>query len=266
MGVVNVTPDSFSDGGEWFEPDAAVAHGLRAASRRAPTCSTSAASPPGPAPSGRPQRRSCAASSRSWQRSRGGARVSVDTMRAEVAARAARGRRRLVNDVSGGLADPEMAAVVADSGRAVRRHALARRTARTCSPGRRTTTSSSDVCRELPRRVEDLGAGGVRREQIVLDPGLGFAKLAGAQLAPAGPPRPVQALGHPVLVGTSRKRSSAGWACRRAPRPGRRPSATPPPRRPRCRRGSAGAWGVRVHHVPSSLDALRVVAAMEAAR
>ena len=110
-------------------------------SSRAPTCSTSAVSPPGPAPSARPRRRSCAGSLPVVaELSRLGARVSVDTMRAEVAARALEAGASVVNDVSGGLADPEMAAVVADSGAHVRRHALARAQHRTCSPWRRTTT------------------------------------------------------------------------------------------------------------------------------
>ncbi len=118
MGVVNVTPDSFSDGGRWFDADGAVAHGLDAAGRRAPTCSTWAASPPGPAPRGSRSTRSSPASCRSCRA------LAADGRRRERGHHPRRGRRAvrrrrapsLVNDVSGGLADPEMHRTVARLG------------------------------------------------------------------------------------------------------------------------------------------------------
>ena len=117
MGVLNVTPDSFSDGGRYADLDAAVAHGVRDASRTAPTWSTSAASPPGRARTG---------STRETEAARvlpvirelaaAGVPMSIDTTRAAVAAAALAAGAAVVNDVSGGLADPEMARVVADAG------------------------------------------------------------------------------------------------------------------------------------------------------
>jgi dihydropteroate synthase len=171
----------------------------------------------------------------------------------------------VVNDVSGGLADPGMAAVVADSG--VPYVAMHWRAHSTHMQSRASYDDVvQDVCRELTGRVEDLCARGVRREQIVLDPGFGFAKLAEHSWRLLAHLDRVQALGFPVLVGTSRKSFLGRLGV---------PEGAPP--RPAAERDAAtaattviaalaGAWGVRVHHVPSSLDALRVVAAMEAAR
>jgi dihydropteroate synthase len=265
MGVVNVTPDSFSDGGEWFEPDAAVAHGLELLEQGADLLDVGGESTrPG---AGRPtqeeelRRVLPVVAALSGQ----GARISVDTMRAEVAARALEAGASIVNDVSGGLADPEMAALVADSGATYvvmhwRGHSTRMQSLATYD------VVVQDVCRELAQRVEDLGAAGVRREQIVLDPGFGFAKLAAHSWRLLAHLDQVQALGLPVLVGTSRKSflGRLGVPAGDPPRPSTdRDAATAATT---VVAGMAGVWGVRVHHVPSSLDALRVVAAMREAR
>jgi dihydropteroate synthase len=186
-------------------------------------------------------------------------------MRAEVAARALELGASVVNDVSGGLADPDMAAVVAGSGATYvamhwRAHSTRMQSLATYDD------VVQDVCRELTRRVEDLGAAGVRPEQIVLDPGFGFAKLAAHNWRLLAHLDRVQALGFPVLVGTSRKSflGRLGVAPGDPPRPAtERDAATAATT---VLAGLAGAWGVRVHHVPSSVDALRVVAATEQAR
>jgi dihydropteroate synthase len=265
MGVVNVTPDSFSDGGEWFEPDAAVAHGLELLDQGADLLDVGGEStrPGAERPTQDEElRRVLPVVTTLAGR---GARISVDTMRAEVAAQALAAGASVVNDVSGGLADPDMAAVVAGSGATYvamhwRAHSTRMQSLATYDD------VVQDVCRELTQRVEALGAAGVRAEQIVLDPGFGFAKLAAHNWRLLAHLDRVQALGFPVLVGTSRKSFLGRLGV---------PPGDPP--RPATQRdpataattvlaGLAGAWGVRVHHVPSSVDALRVVAATEQAR
>jgi dihydropteroate synthase len=265
MGVVNVTPDSFSDGGQWFEPAAAVAHGLELLSLGADLLDVGGESTrPGaerPAPEEELRRVVPVVA----ELARHGARVSVDTMRAEVAARALEAGASVVNDVSGGLADPDMAAVVADSGATYvamhwRAHSTQMQSLATYED------VVQDVCRELTQRVDELCAAGVRREQLVLDPGFGFAKLAAHNWRLLAHLDQVQALGFPVLVGTSRKSflGRLGVPAGDPPRPApERDAATAATT---VIAGLAGAWGVRVHHVPSSVDALRVVAAMEQAR
>ena len=267
MGVVNVTPDSFSDGGEWFEPDAAVAHGLELLDQGADLLDVGGESTrPG---AERPTAGRGAAAGRCpvvAELAGRGARISVDTMRAEVAARALEAGASVVNDVSGGLADPDMAAVVAGSGATYvamhwrahsARHAVAR-----------------DVRRRGAGRVPRAGrAGGGPAEpracapsRSCWTPGFGFAKLAAHNWRLLAHLDRVQALGFPVLVGTSRKSflGRLGVPPGDPPRPAtERDAATAATT---VLAGLAGAWGVRVHHVPSSVDALRVVAATEQAR
>src|SRR5450756_1828462 len=116
MGVVNVTPDSFSDGGMWFTPDAGVAHGLDLLEQGADILDVGGEStrPGADRPSEEEELRRVIPVIRELSRS--GARISVDTMRASVAAQAVQAGASIVNDVSGGLADPEMARVVAAAG------------------------------------------------------------------------------------------------------------------------------------------------------
>jgi dihydropteroate synthase len=122
------------------------------------------------------------------------------------------------------------------------------------------------VCRALGERVSDLCARGVARDQLILDPGLGFAKLAGHNWSLLAHLDALQSLGQPVLVGTSRKTFLGRLG---VPDGG---ESRPPAQRDAATAATtviaalAGVWGVRVHDVASSLDALRVVAAVEAAR
>jgi len=196
---------------------------------------------------------------------RAGARVSVDTMRASVAAQAVAAGAAIVNDVSGGLADPEMAPVVAAAGVPFvvmhwRGHSEFMQD--------RTSYDDvvADVCRALGDRVNDLCARGVAREQLILDPGLGFAKLAGHNWSLLAHLDALQSLGQPVLVGTSRKAFLGRLGISEGGEP------RPPAERDAATAATtviaalAGVWGVRVHDVASSIDALRVVAAVEAAR
>jgi len=265
MGVVNVTPDSFSDGGMWFTPEAGVAHGLDLLEQGADILDVGGEStrPGAVRTSGDEELRRVIPVIR--ELSRHGARVSVDTMRATVAAQAVEAGASIVNDVSGGLADADMARVVATAGVPFvvmhwRGHSD------TMQSRASYDDVVSDVCRSLSERVDDLCGRGVGRDQLILDPGFGFAKLAEHNWSLLAHLDAVQSLGLPVLVGASRKTflGRLGVPEGGAPRPpAQRDAATAATT---VIAGLARAWAVRVHDVASSVDALRVVAAVEAAR
>ncbi|MEV8094224.1 dihydropteroate synthase [Kitasatospora sp. NPDC085879] len=265
MGVVNVTPDSFSDGGLWLDPAAAVAHGLRLTAQGADLIDVGGESTrPGA------QRVTEAEELRRVvpvvrELAAAGAVVSVDTMRASVAAAALEAGARLVNDVSGGLADPAMAEVVAATGAPfVVMHWR----------GQSADMDSlavyddvvADVTAELTARVGALLAAGVKEEQLVLDPGLGFAKTSEHNWALLGRLDALIALGRPVLVAASRKRFLGTLLANPESgelRPARqRDDATAAISVLSAR---AGAWAVRVHDVAGTADAVRVVAAWQQA-
>ncbi|WP_055588491.1 dihydropteroate synthase [Peterkaempfera griseoplana] len=265
MGVVNVTPDSFSDGGRWLDPAAAVAHGLELVARGADLIDVGGESTrPGAARVSEeeelrrviPVVRELAAA---------GAVVSVDTMRAAVAEQSVAAGAAVLNDVSGGLADPDMARVAAETGVPFvvmhwRGHSL--------EMNRLAVYDDvvTDVVKELQQRMEAVVDAGVRPSQVILDPGLGFAKNAAQDWALLGGLDALVALGRPVLVAASRKRFLGALLA---------DPATGEPRPPRQRddataavsalSAQAGAWAVRVHDVRASADAVRVVAAWQQA-
>lgn len=261
MGVVNVTPDSFSDGGQWFEPDAAIAHGRDLSAQGADILDVGGEStrPGADRPSLEEELRRVLPVVE--ELSRGGAVVSVDTMRAEVASRAVAAGASLINDVSGGMADPEMAAVAAAA--AVPFIAMHwRGHSRDMQSKAVYADVAGEVCAELSARAEQLQAQGITPENLVLDPGFGFAKLAAHNWSLLRHLDQVVGLGYPVLVGTSRKAflGRLGVAEGAAPRPPlERDVATAATS---MYAAQSGVWAVRVHHVPSTLDAMRVVAAM----
>jgi dihydropteroate synthase len=265
MGVVNVTPDSFSDGGMWFTPEAGVAHGLDLLEQGADILDVGGESTrPGAGRTSEDEElRRVIPVIR--ELSRHGARVSVDTMRAAVAVQAVDAGASIVNDVSGGLADADMPRVVATA------HVPFvvmhwRGHSDTMQSRASYDDVVSDVCRSLSERVDDLCGRGVGRDQLILDPGFGFAKLADHNWSLLAHLDAVQSLGLPVLVGASRKTflGRLGVPEGGAPRPpAQRDAATAATT---VIAGLAGAWAVRVHDVASSVDALRVVAAVEAAR
>ncbi|MFE1317133.1 dihydropteroate synthase [Kitasatospora phosalacinea] len=265
MGVVNVTPDSFSDGGMWLDPAKAVAHGLDLVARGADLVDVGGESTrPGAVrvTEAEELRRVVPVVT---ELARAGVVVSVDTMRAAVAAAAVAAGARVVNDVSGGLADPAMAEVVAATGAPfVVMHWR----------GQSADMDSlavyddvvADVVRELSARVEELLAAGVKEEQLILDPGLGFAKTGAHNWALLGRLDALTALGRPVLVAASRKRFLGTLLANPETgelRPARqRDDATAAVSVLSAR---AGAWAVRVHDVSGTADAVRVVAAWEQA-
>ena len=265
MGVVNVTPDSFSDGGRWFEPGAAVEHGLELLAEGADLLDVGGEStrPGAQRPDEAEELRRVIPVVRDLAAQ--GARVSVDTMRASVARAALEAGATIVNDVSGGLADPDMPAALAGTdvpfivmhwrGHSARMQQRAQY-----------DDVVAEVRAELGERVERLLTQGLRREQLVLDPGFGFAKLPAHNWTLLAHLEQVAALGLPMLVGTSRKTflGRLGVPEGADPRPPlERDAAT-------CATtvlaAQAGAWAVRVHDVASSVAAVQVVAATEGAR
>ncbi|MEU7639152.1 MULTISPECIES: dihydropteroate synthase [unclassified Streptomyces] len=265
MGVVNVTPDSFSDGGDWFDTELAVKHGLDLVAQGADIVDVGGEStrPGAPRVDAAEELRRVIPVVR--ELAAAGVVVSVDTMRATVAEQAVEAGACLVNDVSGGLADPAMVPVVAAH------HVpfvVMHWRGQSIDMNNRAVYADvvGEVVDELARSVERAIAGGVDPERIVVDPGLGFAKEAGHDLALVAQLGRLRALGRPLLVAASRKRFLgrvlAGGE-----------GAAPPPARERDAATAAvsaivareGAWAVRVHEVRASADAVRVARAVEGA-
>jgi dihydropteroate synthase len=264
MGVVNVTPDSFSDGGHWFDVNAAITHGLELVREGADIVDVGGESTrPGAA------RVSLGEELRRVEPviralAEEGVTVSVDTMRAEVAEAAVEAGAKLVNDVSGGLADPAMPRVVAATGVPYvvmhwRGHS------RDMDSRAIYADVVTEVAEELRKRTDSVIAEGVREEQIVLDPGLGFAKQPEHNWALLAGIDRLDRLGYPLIIGASRKRFLGRLLADAdgAPRPfSRSDDATLAITALAAR---AGAWCVRVHDVGPNADAVRVAAAWKAA-
>jgi dihydropteroate synthase len=265
MGVVNVTPDSFSDGGRWFDTTAAVKHGLALVAEGADLVDVGGEStrPGATRVDEEEELRRVIPVVRGLASE--GVTISVDTMRASVAEKALAAGAALVNDVSGGLADPRMIPVVADAGAPfVVMHW------RGFLQGGNVKGVYDDVVAEvvdeLHARVEAVLEGGITADRIVVDPGLGFSKDADHDLALLARLDRVLGLGHPLLVAASRKRFLGRVLAG--------PEGAPPPARERdaataavsALAAHAGAWAVRVHEVRATADAVRVARAIESAR
>jgi dihydropteroate synthase len=260
MGVVNVTPDSFSDGGQWFEQEAAIAHGRDVVAAGADIVDVGGEStrPGAERPSVEEELRRVLPVVTALAAE--GAVVSVDTMRASVARAAVDAGATIVNDVSGGLADPGMVPWVA----ANRLPFIAMHWR-----GHSTEMQSravyedvvEDVLRELAQRRDDQLEGGIDEDLLVLDPGLGFAKNADHNWSLMAALPALHELGQPILLGASRKTFLG--------RLGRDEGSAPRPAADRdvettatsVMAAMAGLWCVRVHDVASTVRALTVVQA-----
>ncbi|MEU5029006.1 dihydropteroate synthase [Streptomyces milbemycinicus] len=264
MGVVNVTPDSFSDGGQWFDTELAVKHGLDLVAAGADLVDVGGEStrPGAPRVDEAEELRRVVPVVR--ELAAAGLVVSVDTMRAAVAERAVEAGARLVNDVSGGGADPAMVPMVAAAGVPF---VVMHWRGQSIDMNNRAVYGDvvGEVVAELRASLERAVAGGVDPERIVIDPGLGFAKDAEHDLALVARLGALRELGRPLLVAASRKRflgrvlAGDGGS---PPRARERDAATAAVSAIAAREG---AWAVRVHEVRASADAVRVARAIEAA-
>ena len=263
MGVVNVTDDSFSDGGRYLDPTRAVEHALALAADGANIIDVGGESTrPGAV-------RIDAAVEIARilpvvkERAAQGITVSIDTMHAAVARAALENGASIVNDVSGGRADPDMAPLVAEAAvpwvlmhwRSVQQdqpHEV---------PGYRDVVA--EVLDELLAGVDAAVAAGIDRDKVIIDPGLGFAKTAHHNWALLRALPELVATGIPVLVGASRKRFLgtllAGGDGTPRPPDGRETATAVIS----ALAGMHGAWGVRVHDVRASVDALKVLDAWQ---
>ncbi len=262
MGVVNVTDDSFSDGGRYLDSQRAVQHGLALAAQGAAIIDVGGESTrPGAVRIDAeveiarivPVVKELAAQ---------GVTVSIDTMHAPVARAALENGAAIVNDVSGGRADPDMAWLVADAG--VPWVLMHWRSVEAGQPHE--VPGYDDVVAEvrddLLASVDAAVAAGVDPAKVIIDPGLGFAKTAEHNWALLHALPALVATGIPVLVGASRKRFlGALLAAGGVPRPpDGRETATAVIS---VLAAIQGAWGVRVHDVQASVDALRVLGAWQ---
>ncbi|MCE1179723.1 MAG: dihydropteroate synthase [Micrococcales bacterium] len=264
MGVVNVTPDSFSDGGRWFDPADAIAHGEQLVAQGAQILDIGGEStrPGAERPSEEEEARRVVPVVRGLAPT--GVTLSVDTMRASIAEAALEAGAHIINDVSAGLADAEMGPLAAATG--VPYIAMHWRGHSADMQSRAVYGDVvAEVRTELEARLEELFAVGVRREQVILDPGYGFAKLAEHNWRLLAHLDDLVATGYPVLVGTSRKTFLG--------RLGRPDGAEPVPPAERDAATAAtsmyaaqhGAWAVRVHDVAGTCAAFDVLDAIRAA-
>lgn len=263
MGIVNVTPDSFSDGGRWYDEDAAVARGLELAAQGADILDVGGEStrPGAQRPEADEEARRVLPVIR--RLAAAGLTVSVDTMRAQIARAALDAGARYVNDVSAGQADPAMLPMVAERGADV---VLMHWRAHSAVMNEHASYADvvGQVCAELLARVDAARAAGVADGRIILDPGLGFSKETAHNVALLAHLDRILELGFPVLVGASRKRFVGAID----PSPSGQP-------RPVAERDAAtvattvlatqaGVWGVRVHDVAANRAAIRLVEAVRA--
>jgi dihydropteroate synthase len=263
MGVVNVTPDSFSDGGLWYGADTAIAHGLDLAAQGADIVDVGGESTrPGA------QRIDEAEELRRvgpvvTELVRAGLTVSIDTMRARVADFALEAGAQLVNDVSGGLADPDMPRLVAAAGVG---YVVVHWRGHSQDMYARAAYADvvTEVRDELAKRVDAVVHAGVDPGHIVLDPGLGFGKRPEhnwpllARLAELGT---LAGGTFPVLIGASRKGFLGKLLAQDDGTPGTLAQRDQATVAVTALAAAAGAWCVRVHEVPPNADAVLVAAA-----
>ena len=265
MGVLNVTPDSFSDGGDFIRLEAALDHARVLQIAGADSIDIGGESTrPGAKRVTLAEEQARVLPVIEAIVAELGAKVSIDTMNAETARLAVAAGASIINDVSGGLADPDMFKVAADTGATIiishwRGFSDQMDTLATYDD------VAAEVAAELKTRVDAALATGIKQSQIVIDPGLGFAKDMQQNWKLVARLDKLEQLGYPILVGASRKRFIAGVI-----------EPDEPAEVSNERRDLATAvltalllqrkiWGVRVHNVLATTDAIRVVAALREA-
>jgi dihydropteroate synthase len=262
MGVLNVTPDSFSDGGDFIRLEAALDHARVLQIAGADIIDIGGESTrPGASRVSLAEEQARVLPVIEAIVTQLGAKVSIDTMNAETARLAVAAGASIINDVSGGLADPGMFKVAADTGATIiishwRGFSDQMDTLATYDD------VAAEVAAELKLRVDAALAVGVKPAQIVVDPGLGFAKDMQQNWKLVARLEKLEELGYPILVGASRKRFIAGII-----------EPEEPAEVSNERRDLATAvltalllqrkiWGVRVHNVLATSDAIKIVAAL----
>ena len=262
MGVLNVTPDSFSDGGEFVRLEAALDHARVLQIAGADIIDIGGESTrPGAKRVTLAEEQARVLPVIEAIVTQLGAKVSIDTMNAETARLAVAAGASIINDVSGGLADPGMFQVATDTGATIiishwRGFGDQMDTLATYDD------VAAEVAAELKLRVDAALATGVKPAQIVVDPGLGFAKDMQQNWKLVARLEKLEELGYPILVGASRKRFIAGVI-----------EPEEPAEVSNERRDLATAvltalllqrkiWGVRVHNVLATSDAIKIVAAL----
>jgi dihydropteroate synthase len=256
MGVVNVTPDSFSDGGRYVDADAAVAHAMGLRARGADIVDVGGESTRPGAERVSPEVERARVLPVVRALAEAGVVVSIDTMNASTAVAAVKAGARIVNDVSGGMADPGMLGAVASTGADVvlqhwRGHSA------DMYAGAVYDDVVAEVAGELTARVEAAVLAGIDPARVIVDPGIGFGKQGEQNWQTLRGLDRFVAMGHRVLIGTSRKRFLADAL------------ADDPAQASEARRdlatavtsalaAQAGVWAVRVHDVAATRDALVV--------
>lgn len=258
-GILNVTPDSFSDGGRYVDPEAAVMHARRLRADGATVIDVGGESTRPGAERVAPAEEQARVLPVIAALAEAGMPVSIDTLNADTAVAAVRAGARIVNDVSGGLADDRMLAAVAPTGADIAlghwrgpssdmyAHAQYGRAAR-------------EVAGELRERIAAAAAAGIAPARVIVDPGIGFAKAGAQNWEVLRGLDEIVALGSRVLVGTSRKRFLAETLPGEDADEGRRDLATAVTSALAAR---DGVWAVRVHDVAATRDALAVLGAWD---
>lgn len=254
MGILNVTTDSFSDGGQYLDTRAAIDHGMKLIEDGADIIDIGGESTRPGAERVSVEEEQLRVLPVIQTLARSGAVVSVDTMNAATAILAVEHGATYINDVSGGLADFFMPKVAADSGANFiashwRGHSVDMDNQAIYKD------APSDITRELSQRVDALLEAGIAPEKLILDPGLGFAKNEEHNWQMLGRLDELQALGFPLLIGASRKRFLAALLPENASMEDRDAASVAVS----VLAGRAGVWGVRVHDVARTRSALRVL-------
>ena len=257
MGILNITPDSFADGGKYLSKDDAVLGGRRLVVEGADIIDVG----------GESTRPGAERVSETEELKRvipvikelvkDGAVVSVDTMRAEVAKEAIAVGATYINDVSGGLADEKMATVIASNPKVQYIVMHWRGHSKNMQEQAIYKDVVKEVKEELDERVSSLLKAGVSNEQIILDPGIGFAKKSGHNWQILQNIDRIQLLGYPLLIGVSRKRFLGELI--NAKDPNDREAATIALTTELAR---LKVWGVRTHAVKAHQDAISVIERM----